>query len=90
VADSARERFRENLQSMQEMTQILEALGRPLDRTPLVIQYNKRDLPDAVPVPVLEARLNPRQVPHVEAVASEGTGVLPTLREISKLIVEKL
>jgi signal recognition particle receptor subunit beta len=90
VADSARERFRENLQSMQEMTRILEALGRPLDKTPLVIQYNKRDLPDAVPVPVLEARLNPRAVPHVEAVASQGTGVLPTLRAISQLIVEKL
>src|SRR5919198_1655908 len=90
VADSGRERFRENLQSMQEMSRILEALGRPLDQIPLVIQYNKRDLPDAVPVPVLQARLNPRGVPYVEAVASEGTRVLTTLREISKLIVERL
>jgi hypothetical protein len=90
VADSARERFRENLQSLQEMTRIMDALGRPIDKTPLVLQYNKRDLPNAVPVPVLEARLNPRSVPYVEAVASEGTGVLTTLREISKLIVERL
>ncbi|HEY3111295.1 MAG TPA: ADP-ribosylation factor-like protein [Chloroflexota bacterium] len=90
VADSGRARFRENLQSMEEMRRILEALGRPLDRTPLVIQYNKRDLPDAVPVPVLEARLNKWGAPHVEAVASSGQGVLPTLREISKLIVARL
>jgi signal recognition particle receptor subunit beta len=90
VADSARERFKENLQSLQEMTRILDALGRPLDKTPLVIQYNKRDLANAVPIPVLEARLNPRRVPYVEAVASDGTGVMPTLREISKLIVARL
>jgi hypothetical protein len=90
VADSGRARFRENLQSMEEMRRILEALGRPLDRTPLVIQYNKRDLPDAVPVPVLEARLNKWGAPHVEAVASSGQGVLPTLREISKLVVARL
>jgi signal recognition particle receptor subunit beta len=90
VADSGRERFRENLQSMEEMRRILEALGRPLDRTPLVIQYNKRDLPDAVPVPVLEARLNKWGAPHVEAIANSGQGVLPTLREISKLIVARL
>ena len=90
VADSGRGRFRENLQSMEEMRRILEALGRPLDRTPLVIQYNKRDLPDAVPVPVLEARLNKWGAPHVEAVASSGQGVLPTLREISKLVVARL
>ena len=90
VADSGRERFRENLQSMEEMRRILAALGRPLDRTPLVIQYNKRDLPDAVPVPVLEARLNQWGAPYVEAVASSGQGVLATLREISKLIVARL
>jgi signal recognition particle receptor subunit beta len=90
VADSGRARFRENLQSMEEMRRILEALGRPLDRTPLVIQYNKRDLPDAVPVPVLEARLNKWGAPHVEAVANSGQGVLPTLREISKLVVARL
>lgn len=90
VADSGRERFRENLQSMEEMRRILDALGRPVEQTPLVIQYNKRDLPDAVPVPVLQARLNQRGVPHVEAVASDGVGVMPTLREISKLIVARL
>src|SRR5581483_8945808 len=66
------------------------ALGRPLDKTPLVIQYNKRDLADAVPIPVLDARLKPHRVPYVEAVASDGTGVMPTLREISKLIVARL
>lgn len=90
VADSGRERFRENLQSMEEMRRILDALGRPIEQTPLVIQYNKRDLPDAVPVPVLEARLNNLGAPHVEAIAATGAGVMPTLREISKSIVARL
>ncbi|TAK23297.1 MAG: gliding-motility protein MglA [Chloroflexota bacterium] len=90
VADSGRARFRDNLTSMHELTRVLEALGRPIPETPLVIQYNKRDLPDAVPIPVLEARLNPRGVAHVEAIASQGDGVLATLREIGRLVVNRL
>jgi hypothetical protein len=54
------------------------------------MQYNKRDMPDALPLPVLEKYLNSMHVPAYEAVASKGVGVFDTLRTISKLIVSKL
>jgi len=51
---------------------------------PQVIQYNKRDLPTALPVAALNARLNPRNLPCFEAVAIEGIGVEETLKGITK------
>lgn len=90
VADSQRERFRDNVVSLVEMRRILEALGRPLERVPFVMQYNKRDMPGAVPVPVLNAKLNPLRVEYYEAVAVSGKGVLETLRAIGKLVIAQL
>lgn len=90
VADSKRSRFRETVQSYLEMERIVEATGRALKDTPHVIQYNKRDAPDAVPVPVLNLRVNRYNVPTFEAVATSGQGVFTTLREISKLVIAKL
>jgi hypothetical protein len=45
-----------------------------------VIQWNKRDLPDALPVHLLEQRLNPYHVPSFEAIAVNGKGVIESLR----------
>ena len=90
VADSQRERFRDNVVSLLEMRRILRALGRPLEQVPLVMQYNKRDLPEAVPVPILNARLNPLRAEFHEAVAVSGRGVLETLRAIGRLVIAKL
>ena len=90
VADSQRGRFQATLQSFEEMSRVLSAQGKPLAALPVVLQYNKRDAPDAVPVPILNARLNQLQVPYFEAIASQGVGVLATLREISRLIIGKL
>lgn len=90
VADSQRDRFRDNVVSLLEMRQVLEALGRPLERVPLVLQYNKRDLPGVVPVPILNARLNPYRAEYYEAVATSGRGVLETLRAIGKLVIAQL
>lgn len=90
VADSQRTRFLETLQSFEEMSRVVTAQGKSLASLPLVLQYNKRDASDAVPVKILNARLNPFQAPFFEAVANQGIGVFPTLREVSKLIIGKL
>lgn len=90
VADSQRSRFRENVQSFQEMERILKAQNKNLADTPLVIQYNKRDTPDAVPIPILNARLNPYGVPAFESTAVNGVGVFSTLKAITKLVIRKL
>ncbi len=54
------------------------------------MQYNKRDLPSAVPVDELQKALNPRNLPAFEAVAPEGTGVFETLKAIAKLVLQDL
>ncbi len=89
VADSDPKRFRSNLVSMQEMAQYLqEVTGVSIKDVPMVIQYNKRDLPDALPLEVLE-RLNVGGVPTVEAVAIRGEGVMETLNTIISLVLSK-
>jgi signal recognition particle receptor subunit beta len=59
-------------------------------RLPWVFQYNKRDLPVAVPLGRLRAALNPAGSPEFEAVASEGRGVTETLRAICKAVLARL
>jgi signal recognition particle receptor subunit beta len=83
VADSSRGKLNENLESLKNLEQNLNEHGMSLDETPWVIQYNKRDLPDAMPVAELDAKLNPMRVPTFEAVATLGTGVYETLHGIS-------
>ena len=90
VGDSQRSRFRETVQSLLEMDRVLAAQGKKLRDIPHVLQYNKRDAADAVPLPVLNIRLNRYQAPTVEAIATTGHGVFSTLRSISKLVIAKL
>ena len=82
VADSQAAMLDANAESLRSLRQNL--LINEIDPTiPLVIQYNKRDLPTALPVSVLDARLNPRNLPCFEAVAVKGTGVEDTLKGIT-------
>jgi signal recognition particle receptor subunit beta len=60
-----------------------------LDDIPWVLQYNKRDITDAMPVERLEAELNGMGVPSFEAVAIEGKGVFATLKSITKLMLNR-
>jgi signal recognition particle receptor subunit beta len=89
VVDSGRSKFQDNVNSYSEMRRILSSLGRELSSVPLVIQFNKRDVPDAVPTPILDARLNGTNAPNAIAIASRGVGVIPTLRAISRLVLAK-
>lgn len=85
VADSQWTMLPKNLESWQSLRENLAANSLDLATLPVVIQYNKRDLPDILSVPAMEEALGFSQYPHVEAVASEGSGVTETFKLISKL-----
>lgn len=78
VADSGEAREDANLQSRDDMVRTLGAMGRSLDEVPHVYQWNKRDLPDAMPIAWLESALNPERAPSFPAVALRGEGVWET------------
>ncbi len=90
VADAQRERLAENLQSLRELADNLTKQGKRLLTLPFVLQYNKMDLPSALPIPVLDRYLNPMRAPRFPAVAVRSIGVLETLRAIVKLVVDNL
>ncbi|MCH6562954.1 MAG: GTPase domain-containing protein [Myxococcales bacterium] len=88
VADSQEERYEANLESMDNLVGNLREQGLELERLPCVIQYNKRDLPNAMPVDELRAELNPQGKRHdFEASASSGKGVFETLKALAKLVL---
>ena len=78
VANSATDRWQENLQSMKEMTEYLLDHGIEPSTFPLVFQYNKRDLPDTTDMKIMERGLNARSAPSFSSVATEVRGVLET------------
>ncbi|MDQ6693459.1 MAG: GTPase domain-containing protein [Chloroflexota bacterium] len=90
VADSQRPKLAENVRSLQELARNLTQQGKRFLEFPLVMQYNKRDMPEVLPLEVMEKYLNSMKVPTYEAVASKGVGVFDTLRTISKLVISKL
>jgi mutual gliding-motility protein MglA len=82
VADSSPDRLDANRASLQHLQEDAAACGVNLVSTPVVLQYNKRDVAGALPVDVLDAALNPEAHPRFESVALKGTGVFETLREV--------
>lgn len=87
VADSQEERVDANIESLDNLNINLKEQGYDLARLPYVIQYNKRDLPNVVPLDELRRDLNPTSVPDFEACATLGDGVFETLKAIAKLIL---
>ena len=90
VADSQVDRLDANIESLESLKRNLLEHGENLDELPFVIQYNKRDLPTAVDFDYLEERLNPRQTPSFEAVATTGEGVFNTLKAVAKQVLVEL
>jgi signal recognition particle receptor subunit beta len=90
VVDSQADKFEENIQSIAELEQNMRRMGKDLRNFPLIMQWNKRDMPNALPIPVLDRYLNRRHVPTYEAVAAQGKGVFATLRAISKTVMAQL
>ena len=90
VADSQRAMLDANLESMANLRDNFSEQGVSLAEFPMVIQYNKRDLPDILPIEDLNAAMNPRSLPYYEAVAMTGDGVLKTFTAISKLVLQDM
>ena len=90
VGDSQLERMEANIESLDNLRQNLQEQGYDLDKLPYVVQYNKRDLPNASPLDELEEALNPTKVPSFEAVATKGVGVFDTLKAVAKLVLTEL
>ena len=90
VANSASDRWEENVQSFREMTENLLAQQLDPASLPLVIQYNKRDLPDITPQDFMDRTLNARQVESLPAVAIRGEGVLETFSAILAAAMDDL
>ena len=90
VADSQLERMEANLESLDNLRFNLQEQGYDLDKLPYVVQYNKRDLPNAVPLDELREVLNPSGVPDYEACAVTGEGVFDTLKALAKQVLTEL
>jgi mutual gliding-motility protein MglA len=90
VADSQEPLLTANVASLESLYKNCRLLKIDLDNLPLLFQFNKRDLDDVVAVDILNASLNPRGLPYIEAEATGGRGVFETLREIAKLTIPKV
>lgn len=82
VADSSAGAVVANLTALEELELFVAAQHRELDELPLVFQYNKRDRSDALGVSRLDELLNPGGRPSIEAVATRGVGVFPSLKVV--------
>lgn len=89
VADSAPARLAENVESYASMQENLRSYDLDPRTFPIALQYNKRDLADAIPLGTLERALGLPGVPVFEAVASRGEGVLETVRDVSRRVVQR-
>ncbi|MBV2169255.1 MAG: gliding-motility protein MglA [Bdellovibrio sp.] len=90
VADSQIERMDENLESLRNLERNLEQQGYDIREVPLIMQYNKRDLPNVASLAELRSALNPYNAPEIEGCASEGKGVFESLKTVSKSIINVL
>lgn len=90
VADSQVDRMESNIESLENLESNLSGQNMKLETLPFVLQYNKRDLSNIVPVEELQTALNPRHAPSFEACATKGIGVLETLKGAAKLVLNNL
>jgi signal recognition particle receptor subunit beta len=90
VADSQPEQWNENIESLRNLHENLLEEDIDLKSFPMVLQYNKRDLPGVLPIAQLDDTLNFRGVPAFPAAAVTGEGVFDTLKAASKLVLQSL
>jgi mutual gliding-motility protein MglA len=90
VADSQEERMDANIESLYNLEENLQSNGYDLNRIPYVLQLNKRDLPNVIPVDEMLSELKRNGEPVHEAVASNGAGVFDTLKSVAKQVLTEL
>ncbi len=90
VADSQPDKMDENIESLSNLEDNLREYGYDISDMPIVIQYNKRDMKNTLPVPKLDHHVNRFGVPFFEAVAITGVGVFETLKGMSKIVLKNL
>lgn len=90
VADSQRSQLAANVDSLRNLRTNLLEYGMSLDDMPWVMGYNKRDMPDAMPIEELERELNPYGVPSFGQVAMTGEGVFEAFEKVSEMLMQRL
>ena len=90
VADSQDFVLDANLESWSNLKDNLRLQGTPLEHFPHIVQFNKRDLPDVLPVEELNARINEYHVPWFEAIATTGYNVEATLQALTRIVLKGL
>jgi len=90
VADSEIDRMEDNIDSLASLDANLKEQGYDIRQIPFVFQWNKRDLPNPVPIKVLHDQLNTFDAQEFEGIATTGVGVFDTLKSISKQILKSL
>lgn len=90
VADSKKGKMAENLESLENLVENLHEYGMNPETTPIVLQYNKRDLPEVYTVEEMDQALNRWNCPTFEGVARDGVGVFPTLKHLAGMVLQSL
>lgn len=90
VLDSRVSAFMENLKLMTEASSLFSRFGANLLTIPRLIQFNKRDHAEALPIDVLRSELNPGKLPDVEASAISDLGTMDSLVKVSGLLIDQL
>jgi signal recognition particle receptor subunit beta len=87
VADSQNERFEANLESLADMMSNLKDYNISFQNLPYLLQLNKRDLPNITPADEMVRALRKKDEPVIESIALKGTGVVETLKKVSKMVM---
>lgn len=90
VVDSQKEMLESNLDSWENLKQNLMENNLDINSIPMVVQYNKRDLPNILPIRDLDEKINILNAPSFEAIALSGMGVQETLKGVAKIVLKSL
>lgn len=90
VADSGADKIPENLESFQNLEDNLAEYHYKREEIPIIIQYNKRDLPNAMTIEELQRYINKYNLPFTESIANKGVGVFDALKLMGKIVIDNL